>query len=104
MIESTHPPRFPYRSRIAMKQEALFYIERAEENVAGPYDLVQMAGLLRKKIITAETSVRREGEEDWKPFAWHPQFIVAREMSPDAVSTRVDDLNEQAAEGASGPI
>lgn len=87
-----------------MKPEVLFYIERAEENVAGPYDLVQMAGLLRKKIITAETSVRREGEEDWKPFAWHPQFIVAREMSPDAVSTRVEDLDEKAAADASGPI
>jgi hypothetical protein len=79
-----------------MKPEPLFYIERTEHNVAGPYDLVQMAGLLRKKIITAETSVRMEGEEDWKPFSWHPQFIVAKEMSPDAVSARVDALNEEA--------
>src|SRR5476651_918871 len=87
-----------------MKPEPLFYIERAEQNVAGPYDLVQMAGLLRKKIITAETSVRREGEEDWKPFSWHPQFIVAREMSPEAVSTRVDVLTEQAEEASQPPI
>ena len=87
-----------------MKQEPLFYIEREEQTVAGPYDLVQMAGLLRKKIITAETSVRREGEEDWKPFSWHPQFIVVREMPPDAVSTRVDDLDEEEAARASGPI
>jgi hypothetical protein len=89
---------------MAMKPEPLFYIERAEQNVAGPYDLVQMAGLLRRKIITADTSVRLEGEEDWKPFSWHPQFIVAREMSPDAVSTRVNDLNELSEEEAQPPI
>jgi len=89
---------------MAMKQEPLFYIEREAQTVAGPYDLVQMAGLLRKKIITAETSVRREGEDDWKPFSWHPQFIVAREMSPDAVSTRVVELNEEAEETAQPPI
>jgi hypothetical protein len=87
-----------------MKQEPLFYIERSERNVAGPYDLVQMAGLLRKKIITAETVTRLEGEEDWKPFAWQPQFSIAREMPPDAVSTRVDDLDEEEAARASGPI
>jgi hypothetical protein len=87
-----------------MKPEPLFYIAREEQTVAGPYDLVQMAGLLRRKIITAETSVRLEGEEDWKPFSWHPQFSVAREMPPDAVSTRVGELDEEAAADARGPI
>ena len=87
-----------------MKPEPLFYIEREEQNVAGPYDLVQMAGLLRKKIITAETFVRLEGEDDWKPFSWHPQFIVAREMSPDAVSTRATKLDDEAEEARQGPI
>jgi len=80
-----------------MKPEPLFYIEQAEQNVAGPYDLVQMAGLLRKKIITAETAVRREGEEDWKPFPGIPN-LASPEMPPDAVSTRVNALNEEAEE------
>jgi len=79
-----------------MKPEPLFYIDRGEQNVAGPYDLVQMAGLLRRKIITAETSTRLEGEEDWKPFAWQPQFSIVREVPPDAVSTRVEVLDEEA--------
>jgi hypothetical protein len=104
MIESTLPPRFPYRFLMAMKPEPLFYVERAEQNVAGPYDLVQMAGLLRRKIVTGETLTRLEGEEDWKPFAWHPQFIVAREMSPDAVSTRAAELDDEAEEARQGPI
>ena len=87
-----------------MKPEPLFYVERGGQNVAGPYDLVQMAGLLRKRIITPETMSRLEGEDDWKPFSWQPQFGIAREMSPDAVSTRVNDLDDDAAARASGPI
>ena len=79
-----------------MKPEPLFYIQREAQNVAGPYDLVQMAGLLRKKIITAETLTRLEGEEDWKPFSWQPQFSVVREMPPDAVSMRLEALDEEA--------
>ena len=89
---------------MAIKTEPLFYIDREEQNVAGPYDLVQMAGLLRRKIITAETMTRREGEEDWKPFGWQPQFSVAREMPPDAVSMRVAELDDEAEESRQGPI
>jgi hypothetical protein len=86
-----------------MKPEPLFYIEREAQNVAGPYDLVQMAGLLRKKIVTAETPTRLVGEDDWKPFSWQPQFSVAREMPPDAVSVRVEALDEEA-HAPSSPI
>ena len=80
------------------KTEPLFYIPMPEndQDAAGPYDLVQMAGLLRKKIITAETSTLREGEQDWKPFCEQPQFIIAKEMPPDAMSTRVVELTEEA--------
>ncbi len=81
---------------MAIKPEALFYIIRGEQDVAGPYDLVQMAGLLRKKIITAETLTCREGGEDWKPFSSQPQYIVAKEMSPDATSKRLEALAEEA--------
>lgn len=104
MIASTQPPWFPYCFRMAMKPEPLFYIAREEQNVAGPYDLVQMAGLLRKKIITAETSVRLEGEEEWKPFSWQPQFSIVREMPADAVSTRVAELDDEAEAAKQGPI
>src|SRR5471032_1741734 len=78
-----------------MKPEPLFYIERDEQNAAGPYDLVQMAGLLRRKIITAESLTRLEGEEEWKPFSWQAQFSVAKEMPPDACSTRADVVDEE---------
>ncbi len=79
-----------------MKKEPLFYIARTEEIVAGPYDLVQMAGLLRKKIITVDTLTRLEGEEEWQPFGWQSHFSVVREIPADAVSMRVDTLDEEA--------
>jgi hypothetical protein len=104
MIESTRLTQFPYHVGMAMKPEPLFYITRDDQSAAGPYDLVQMAGLLRKKIITGETMTRLEGEEDWKPFSWQPQFMIVREMSPDAVSTRVAELDEEAEEAKQGPI
>jgi hypothetical protein len=89
---------------MATKSEPLFYIARDEQNEAGPYDIVQMAGLLRKKIITPETPTRLEGEEAWKPLSWQPQFIVVREMPPDAVSTRVTELDDEAEAAKQGPI
>ncbi len=73
----------------------LLYIQR-EGTEAGPYDLVQMAGLLRKKIINGETLTRLDGDDAWKPFSWQPQFSVVREMSPDAASMRIEELDEEA--------
>jgi hypothetical protein len=71
------------------------FIQR-EGSEAGPYDLAQMAGLLRQHIIDGETPTRLEGDDAWKPFSWQPHFSVAREMSPDATSMRLDELNEEA--------
>jgi GYF domain 2 len=71
------------------------YIQR-EGTVAGPYDLVQMAGLLRKNIISRETQTRLEGEDAWMPLSWQPQFAVIRELSPDATSMHLEELNEEA--------
>jgi hypothetical protein len=79
-----------------MKQGPLFYIARTEQDVAGPYDIVQMAGLLRKKIITAETPVRLEDEQEWTPFGEHPQYIIVLEIPANAVSMRTEALNEEA--------
>jgi hypothetical protein len=86
-----------------MKPEPLLYIQR-DGTEAGPYDLVQMAGLLRRKIISSETMTRLEGDDAWMPFSWQPQFSVVREMPADAVSTRIDELDEEESERRSTPI
>ena len=77
-----------------MNQPRLFIQRDGTE--AGPYDLVQMAGLLRKHIIDGDTLTRLEHDDAWKPFSWQPQFSVVREMRPDATSMRLEELNEQA--------
>lgn len=87
-----------------MNQEPLFYIEREEGEKAGPYDLVQMAGLLRKKIITPETMTCLKGTEDWRAFSWQPHYSVVREIPSDAVSNRVEELEEKALAARSGLI
>ncbi len=86
-----------------MPVRPLFYIQR-EGAEAGPYDLVQMAGLLRKKIISSETQTRLEGEDAWIPLSWQPHFSVIREMLPDAVSMRLDELNDEALDRDRPPI
>jgi hypothetical protein len=70
-----------------MKEEPLFYIPTPDndQSVDGPYDLAQMAQLLRDNLISAETLTCRQGEEEWKPFGERPQFSVARQMPPEAV-------------------
>ena len=83
-----------------MKPEPLYYIQR-EGGEAGPYDLVQMARLLRRKIIAAETPTRLEGAMDWTSFGDRSSYIVACEMSPDANSDRTLELD---AEARNGPV
>jgi hypothetical protein len=89
---------------MAMNPEPLFYIARAEDEVAGPYDVVQLAHLMRRQIITGETMTCLEGTDEWKPFSWQPQFTIARELPPDAASPRSIEMDEAAAEARSGPI
>jgi hypothetical protein len=86
-----------------MAPKPLLYIQH-EGTEAGPYDLVQMAGLMRRKIIDGETLTRVEGDDAWKPFAWQPQFSVVREIPADAVSLRIDELDEEAANRERPPI
>jgi hypothetical protein len=83
-----------------MSPKPLLYIQR-EGTEAGPYDLVQMAGLLRNKIIDGQTLTRLEGEDAWMPFSWQPRFSVAREMPANATSMRLDELDENALDRAS---
>lgn len=87
-----------------MKPDPLYYVARAEGNVAGPYDLVQIAELLRKKIITPETSIRLETSEEWKPLNEQSIYSIVLEIPKDAVSSRIDALNEEAADQASIPL
>jgi hypothetical protein len=76
------------------KAEPLFYYALDGDKVAGPFDLVQMAGFLRAGVITADTMTLREGELDWQLFGHRSQFSVAREIPVDATSMHLESLHE----------
>lgn len=69
--------------------EPLFYYAIEGQDVAGPFDLVQMAGLLREGVIAPETLTYRDGEADWMPFLERPQYTIAREIPAGAISHRI---------------
>ena len=51
------------------------------------FELIELAGLLREKLISGETPTLREGEETWLPFGERPEFHLAKEMSNEAIAT-----------------
>lgn len=48
--------------------QELFYVAQGEE-VNGPHTRAALCALLRKKAISAETPLLREGSEEWKTVA-----------------------------------
>jgi len=91
----------------SMKEEPLFYIPSPDndQDVDGPYDLAQMAQLLRERIVSAETLTCLDGEEEWKAFGERPQFATARDMppEPDKVS-KPSTVQEDAEPDAEAPV
>jgi len=63
-----------------------FFCYPATNEVEGPFELVELAGLLHEKLITGETPVMREGEETWLHFQDRPEFHLAMEMPAEAIA------------------
>ena len=73
-----------------------WYYRRAdEEAVEGPFDLVEMAGMLATGDITSETPTRDGAEGIWRSFREHRDFAAAKEMPPGVI---VRHLDQRAAE------
>ena len=73
-----------------------------QDKVAGPFDLVELAGELRCKNIEAETLVCREGEEEWRAFRELPEFVSAQEMPIEEIARRLEE-KERASQPQSAP-
>jgi hypothetical protein len=71
-----------------------FYCFPASEQVEGPFELVELAGLLRSKHIAAETPTLVEGEEQWIPFQDRPEYHFAMEMPQEAITQHVQEQVE----------
>jgi hypothetical protein len=63
-----------------------FYCYPATNEVEGPFELMELAGLLRENLISGETQTLREGEETWLPFQDRPEFNFAKEIPNEAIA------------------
>ena len=71
-----------------------FYCYPATNEVEGPFELVELAGLLHDNLINGETQTLREGEETWLPFQERNEFHLAKEMSKDAIARHAKEKAE----------
>lgn len=72
-----------------------FFCYPASNQVEGPFELVELAGLLRVDQITGETLTAVEGEEQWLPFQDRPEFHLAKEIPQEAITRHVKEQNEE---------
>lgn len=68
-----------------------YYCYPASAIVEGPFQLVELAGLLRANHITGETPTLIEGQENWLTFQNRPEFQLANEIPPTAVAKHLEE-------------
>jgi hypothetical protein len=71
-----------------------FYCYPATNEVEGPFELVELAGLLRDNLITGETQTLREGEEAWLAFQDRPEFNFAKEIPAEIIARHNKEKTE----------
>lgn len=71
-----------------------FFIFPATNEVEGPFELLELAGLLKDGLITGETQTLVEGEEQWLPFQERTEFNLAREISHEAIALHAKEKAE----------
>jgi hypothetical protein len=57
----------------------------------GPFDLQELAALLRTGNITGQSLTQREGETDWLPFQNRTEFQKAREIPEEVIAQHLKD-------------
>jgi hypothetical protein len=72
-----------------------YYCFPASEKVEGPFELVELAGLLRANHITGETPTLIEGQENWILFQNRPEFQLANEIPPSAIAKHLEEQSQR---------
>jgi hypothetical protein len=62
--------------------------------IDGPFDLVELAALLRAGDISGDTLTQEEGEQPWLAFQSRPQFDLAKTMPADVIYRHLKDEKE----------
>ena len=82
MAEPNKPPRW-------------FCRNSSTGDVQGPFDLLELAGLLRSGDITGETLTQAEGDESWVAFQDRLEFKSAKAMPAAAIYQHLKDEADQ---------
>jgi hypothetical protein len=61
----------------------------------GPFDLVELAGLLRSGDINGQTLTQAEGDQSWLPFQERREFDSAKNMPASAIYQHIKDEAEE---------
>ena len=77
-----------------LKPARKFYCYPSEQ-VEGPFQLVELAGLLRAGHITGETLTLLEGEEQWLPFQDRQEFHFDKEIPQDAIDRHLKESHAE---------
>lgn len=69
--------------------ERFFYW--ATYKAEGPFNIIELAGLLKCATIDGDTAIRREGAEEWGAFRDLPEFAGAQEISIEAIARHLEE-------------
>jgi hypothetical protein len=63
----------------------------AQDEIHGPFDVVDLAAQLRYGTINSDSQVCPEGAEVWVRFRELPEFVIARDMSIETIALRLEE-------------
>jgi hypothetical protein len=66
------------------------FLARREDEIIGPFDLVELAERLRAGLITPDTLMLRQGKTAWQPFAALPEFPILQAMPVETIAFHLE--------------
>jgi hypothetical protein len=78
-----------------IKPSRWFCRSTSTSKIEGPFDIVELAGLLRSGGITGETLTQAEGDQVWVAFQNRREFDSARNMPADVIYQHLKDEDEE---------
>ncbi len=67
----------------------------ATGQIEGPFDLIELAGLLRSGDVTGETLTQKEGDQEWVAFKNRQEFESAKNMPAEVIYQHLKDEKDE---------
>jgi len=65
------------------------YFCQTKDKIEGPFDLIELAGLLRESAIDGDTPIREETSEVWHSLREHPEYGSLQEIPIEIIARHV---------------